>query len=56
MDYMNLTLEEYKEFKKLYEDSVKKGIEKFQFKESPILTSFAKYVIEYFDDKLKKVK
>lgn len=55
MDYLNFSLEEYKEFKELYEHSVKSGIEQFQFQGLPVLTSFAKYVIEYLEQNLKTV-
>lgn len=52
----NMTVPEYKEFKELYEEAVKKKKDQFLFKELPILVSFAKYFIEYYDGKiLKKV-
>jgi len=45
----------FKKFKELYEEAVKKELKQFEFFEKPVLTSFAKYVVEYFDGKLQKV-
>jgi len=54
-NYEEITEEEYKDFKKLYEESVKSNAEQFTFKGRPVLTAFAKYVIEYLDGKMKAV-
>tara|TARA_Y100001937_G_scaffold19295_1_gene26608 strand:+ start:728 stop:892 length:165 start_codon:yes stop_codon:yes gene_type:complete len=45
-----INLQNIKEFKLLYNDSVNKGKEMFVFEGRDVLTSYAKYVIEYFDN------
>lgn len=56
MEYVNLTLSEYEEFKKKYEDAVKKKETVFMFFGQTVLTAFAKYLIQYYDDKLNLKK
>ena len=48
-----ITLAELPEFKKAYNKAVKSGKEIFKFKEVDIVTSYAKYLIEYMES-LKK--
>lgn len=52
---MALSLSEYKEFKALYDEAVKKEEVQFEFLDVPVLVSFAKYLIEFYDGKLKAV-
>ena len=44
-----INLENIDKFKLLYKDAVSKGNEMFVFEGRDVLTSYAKYVIEYFD-------
>ena len=43
-------LENIDKFKLLYRDAVSKGDEMFVFEGRDVLTSYAKYVIEYFNN------
>jgi hypothetical protein len=43
------TDELFEEFKSLYENSVKDGKESFEFQGYEVLTSYAKYVIQYLE-------
>ena len=43
-----INLENIDKFKLLYRDAVSKGDEMFVFEGRDVLTSYAKYVIEYF--------
>ena len=45
-----ISLENIDKFKLLYNDSVDKGKEIFVFEGREVLTSYAKYVIEYFNN------
>jgi hypothetical protein len=51
---MELTKEEFKEFKKLYNKAVKEEKTQFTFKDQPVLVAYAKYVIEYLNTLKKK--
>lgn len=48
---MSFSFEEFKEFKKIYEQKAAKKEETFTFKEEVFLTEFAKYVVEYLEEK-----
>lgn len=45
-----VSLENIDKFKILYNDAVSKGSEMFVFEGRDVLTSYAKYVIEYFNN------
>jgi hypothetical protein len=45
-----VNLENIEEFKILYNDAVSKGNEMFVFEGKDVLTSYAKYVIEHFNN------
>ena len=45
-----INLQNIDKFKLLYNDSVNKGKEIFVFEGREVLTSYAKYVIEYFNN------
>ena len=45
-----ISLENIDKFKILYNDAVSKGNEMFVFEGRDVLTSYAKYVIEYFNN------
>lgn len=45
-----INLENIDKFKLLYRDAVSKGDEMFVFEGRDVLTSYAKYVIEYFNN------
>jgi len=53
---MNMVIkkEEIKELKKLYKNAVENEEETFMFKGELLLTSYAKYLIEYIDISIKK--
>lgn len=44
---------DFESFKKMYESSKEKGNESFSFGGNEYLTSYAKYLIEYLETKLK---
>jgi hypothetical protein len=48
-----LNVETYKKLKKEYERAVKENQEIFLFENKELLTSYAKYLLEYMKDKLK---
>jgi hypothetical protein len=52
-----LTMEEaakyLKELKEVYDEAVFKGEKSLMFKDSSVLTNFAKYMIEYLEQHLK---
>lgn len=52
-DYVSMSLEEYKDFKKEYEKARDKDQVQFNFLGRPVLTKYAKYLIEFYDSKLK---
>jgi hypothetical protein len=43
-------IEEYFSFKKAYEEAVKENKTQFKFEKRNILTSYAKYILEYLKD------
>ena len=45
-----INLESIGNFKTLYREAVSKGDEMFTFEGNDVLTSYAKYVIEYFNN------
>ena len=45
-----INLENIDKFKLLYRDAVSKGDEMFVFEGRDVLTSYAKYVIDYFNN------
>ena len=45
-----INLENIDKFKFLYNDAVSKGNEMFVFEDKDVLTSYAKYVIEHFNN------
>jgi hypothetical protein len=45
-----LNYKEYRTFKKLYLQAVKEDKKEFTFKESIVLTAFAKYCVEYIEN------
>ncbi len=45
-----ISLENIDKFKLLYNDAVSKGNEMFVFEGKDVLTSYAKYVIEHFNN------
>jgi hypothetical protein len=47
------TEEMYVELKRQYEDAVSEGLEKFEFQGVELLTTFAKYLIEFLDKEFK---
>jgi hypothetical protein len=49
MSTFEFTDELFEEFKSLYEKSVKDEKESFQFQGHEVLTSYAKYVIQYLE-------
>jgi len=48
-----ITVNNINQFKEMYNSAVSEGIDIFIFEGSEVLTSYAKYVIEYFDSILK---
>jgi hypothetical protein len=44
-----MTPEVFKEFKKAYEKAAKDNVEIFLFHGQPVLTQYAKYLIQYHD-------
>ena len=48
-----ITVNNINQFKEMYDSAVSEGIDIFIFEGSEVLTSYAKYVIEYFDTVLK---
>ena len=44
-----ITKDNFKNFKKMYEDAVENKLEMFDFEGSPILTAYGKYVVEYVE-------
>lgn len=55
MDNLEFTSESFNEFKKIYKDCQDKSIESFMFQNKQVLTSYAKYVIEYVESKNIKI-
>ena len=49
MSTFEFTDELFEEFKSLYENSVKDEKESFEFQGHEVLTSYAKYVIQYLE-------
>ena len=53
---MSLSLENLEQFEKAYELALKEKKDSFIFKEEEILTTYARYVIEYLKNVKKTVK
>jgi hypothetical protein len=51
-----ITVNNFNQFKKSYDLAVNEGREDFIFEESLVLTQFAKYVIQYFESKMRDLK
>ena len=51
-----ITVNNFNQFKKSYDLAVNEGREDFIFEESLVLTQFVKYVIQYFESKMKDLK
>ena len=49
-----ITEKVFPEFKKQYESAVSNGLDQFNFHGQPVLTSYAKYLIEYIETKQKE--
>ena len=49
MEYITVTMDEYKQLRKAYEKARATGVEVFLFKGKEFLTSYAKYLLEYMD-------
>ena len=45
----NITMEDLKSLKIAYEKAIKEGQEMFIYREMEVLTSYAKYLIEYME-------
>ena len=53
MNQTHLTEENYNEFVKLYKKAKHSGIKTFMFYGKEVVTDFAKYVIEFYQLKIK---
>jgi hypothetical protein len=51
---MDITEQDYKKLKKLYDTAVKEDQETFLFKSQEIDRGYAKYLIEYLETRFKK--
>jgi hypothetical protein len=51
-----ITFSNFEDFKESYELALKKGDETFTFEGTPVLTSYAKYVIMYFEMKISEME
>lgn len=51
---MKLTTKEIKKLKKLYNKAVEQETESFMFNGHEILTAYAKYLLEYLEEAIKK--
>lgn len=51
-----ITTKNFPEFKKLYEKAVKDKKSQFVFKDQVVLTSYAKYAVEYIETYLRPQK
>ena len=51
---INFNYEKLKQLKKQYQNSVDNNVEVFTFDGHEILTSYAKYLIQYLESNLKK--
>jgi hypothetical protein len=51
-----ITVNNINQFKEMYNSAVSEDKEDFIFEESLVLTEFAKYVIQYFESKMKDLK
>lgn len=52
--YVEFTWVQFMEFKKLYELAVELGYRQFTYNKEEYLTGYAKYVVEYLEDKYKE--
>lgn len=50
---VQFTKADFESFKLMYEASVKKKLESFSFAGNEYLTSYAKYLIEYLESRIK---
>ncbi len=53
MDEISFTKGDFDSFKKMYESAKKNGSETFSFNGRAFNVSYAKYLIEYLEDKFK---
>jgi hypothetical protein len=51
---IDINQEELQELKQKYEQAADEGRAQFVFKSKILLTSYAKYLIQYLDDKFKR--
>jgi len=51
-----ITVNNINQFKEMYNSAVSEGIDIFIFEGSEVLTSYAKYVIQYFESKMRDLK
>jgi len=54
MSEFKFTEESFEKFKLLYKENVESNSESFEFEEHKVLTTFAKYVIEYVEYQTKE--
>jgi hypothetical protein len=54
MSEFKFTEESFEKFKSLYNESVENKSESFEFEGHEVLTTFAKYVIEYIEHDTRK--
>lgn len=55
-NHVDFTPEKLAQLKKVYDQAVLAGKDRFDFEGHPLLVSYAKYVIQYLDTKFKKEK
>lgn len=56
MNYLIIDAEQLNEMKRLYAEAVANGAESFRFQEGELLTEYAKYMIEFLEEKIGKGK
>jgi len=50
----SISIDELPKLKRAYNKAVKEGKESFMFEDAELVTSYAKYLIEYFESLLKR--
>jgi hypothetical protein len=53
-NYIKMDKVEFDILKNLYESALKRGEDKFSFRGSPVLVTYAKYLIEYLEKQFEK--
>jgi hypothetical protein len=53
---ININMPTYKKLKKAYEQALKDNQNSFIFEDNELLVSYAKYLLQYLEDKLKMLK